>query len=79
MVVTDREDREPFLPPSPKLAHADGDSLIADLLAGDVVRYADICHPPREPLAPRSGSVHFRLGSSCFSYLKRFNVIEGSV
>src|SRR6185312_15898026 len=30
--------------------------------------------PPRlrEPLAPRSGSVHFRLGSSCFSYLKTF-------
>jgi len=45
MVVTDREDGEPFLPPSPKLAHADGDSLIADLLAGDVIRYADICHP----------------------------------
>ena len=44
MVVTDPEDCEPFLPPSPKLAHADGDSLIADLLAGDVIRYADICH-----------------------------------
>jgi hypothetical protein len=73
MGVTDREDCEPFLPPSPKLARADGDSLIADLPADDVIGYADICHPAlREPLAPRSGSVHFRLGSSCFSYLKTF-------
>ena len=38
MVVADREDGEPFLPPSPKLAHADGDSIIADLLADDVIR-----------------------------------------
>jgi hypothetical protein len=30
--------------------------------------------PPRlrEPLAPRSGSVHFRLGRPCFSCLKTF-------
>jgi len=38
MAVADREACEPFLPPSPKLAHADDDSIIADLLAGDVIR-----------------------------------------
>jgi hypothetical protein len=38
MIVAGREDCEPFLPPSPKLAHADGDSIIADLLADDVIR-----------------------------------------
>jgi hypothetical protein len=38
MVVADREGCEPFLPPSPKLAHADGDSIIADLPADDVIR-----------------------------------------
>ena len=38
MVVADGEDREPFLPPSPKPAHTDGDSIIADLLADDVIR-----------------------------------------
>jgi hypothetical protein len=37
MVVGDREDCEPFLPPSPKLAHADGDSITADRLADDVI------------------------------------------
>ena len=38
MVVAGREDCEPFLPPSTKLAHADGGSIIADLLADDVIR-----------------------------------------
>jgi len=38
MVVAHREDCEPFLPPSLKLAHADGDSITADLLADDVIR-----------------------------------------
>jgi hypothetical protein len=38
MAVADREACEPFLPPSPKLAHADDDSIVADLLAGDVIR-----------------------------------------
>jgi hypothetical protein len=38
VVVADREDSEPFSRPSPKLAHADGDSIIADLLADDVIR-----------------------------------------
>ena len=38
MVVAGGEGCEPFLPPSPKLAHADGDSIIADLLADDVIR-----------------------------------------
>jgi hypothetical protein len=38
MVVADREDCEPFLPPSPKLAHADGDSIISGLRADDVIR-----------------------------------------
>jgi hypothetical protein len=38
MVVADREDGEPFLPPSPKLDHADSDSITADLLADDVMR-----------------------------------------
>ena len=36
--VADREAWERFLPPSPNLAHADGDSIIADLLADDVIR-----------------------------------------
>jgi hypothetical protein len=36
--VADREACEPFLPPSPKLTHADGDSILADLLADDVIR-----------------------------------------
>jgi hypothetical protein len=73
MVVADGEDREPFLPPSPELAHADGDFIIADLLADDVIRWADICHPASvEPPAPRSGSVHFRRGTSCFSGPKTF-------
>jgi hypothetical protein len=45
MVVADREAREPFLPASPKLAHANGDSIIADLLADDVIHEADICRP----------------------------------
>ena len=35
MVVAVREACEPFLPPSPKLAHVDGDSIIADLLADE--------------------------------------------
>ena len=43
--VTDREACEPFLPPSPNLARVDGDSIIADLLADDVIRWADICRP----------------------------------
>jgi hypothetical protein len=38
MVVADRDACEPFSPPSPKLARADGDSIIADLLADDVIR-----------------------------------------
>jgi hypothetical protein len=45
MAATDREACEPFLPPSPNLAHADGDSIITDLLADDVIRWADICRP----------------------------------
>jgi superfamily II DNA helicase RecQ len=45
MTVADREACEPFLPPSPNLAHADGDSIITDLLADDVIRWADICRP----------------------------------
>jgi hypothetical protein len=45
MAVADRDACEPFSPPSPKLTHADGDSIIADLLADDVIRWADICHP----------------------------------
>jgi hypothetical protein len=45
VVVADREACKPFLPPSPKLAHADGDFLIADLLADDVIRWADIFLP----------------------------------
>ena len=28
-----------------ELAHADGDSIITDLLADDVIRWADICRP----------------------------------
>jgi hypothetical protein len=46
MAVGDRDACEPFLPPSPNLAHADGDSIIADLLADDVIRWADIRRPP---------------------------------
>jgi hypothetical protein len=38
MVTADREACEPFLPPSPKLARADDDSIIADLLADDIIR-----------------------------------------
>jgi hypothetical protein len=45
MAVADREACEPFLSPSPNLAHADGDSIITDLLADDVIRWADICLP----------------------------------
>jgi hypothetical protein len=41
MSVADREACEPFLPPSPNLAHADGDFIIAD----DVIRWADILLP----------------------------------
>jgi hypothetical protein len=43
--VADREACETFLPPSPNLAHADGDSIITDLLADDVIRWANICRP----------------------------------
>jgi hypothetical protein len=43
--VAGREACEPFLPPSPNLAHADGDSIITDLLADDVIRWAGICRP----------------------------------
>jgi len=46
MAVADREAGKPFLPPSPNLAHAGGDSIITDLLADDVIRSADICRPP---------------------------------
>jgi hypothetical protein len=45
MAVADREACEPFLPPSPNLAHADGDSIITDLLADDAICWADICRP----------------------------------
>jgi hypothetical protein len=45
VAVADRKACEPFLPPSPKLAHADGDLFIADLLAGDVIRWVDILLP----------------------------------
>ena len=45
MAIADREAREPFLPPSPNLAHTDGDSIITDLLADDGIRWADICRP----------------------------------
>ena len=44
MAVADRDACEPFSPPSPNLILADGDSIIADLLADDVIRWADICH-----------------------------------
>jgi hypothetical protein len=37
MAVADREACEPFLPPAPNLAHADSDSIVADLLADDVI------------------------------------------
>lgn len=43
MAVADRDARELFLPPSPKLTRADGEAIIADLLADDVIRRADIC------------------------------------
>jgi hypothetical protein len=33
MGIADREACEPFLPPSPNLAHPDGNSIIGDLLA----------------------------------------------
>jgi hypothetical protein len=46
MAVADRDACEPFSPPSPKLTRADDDSITADLLADDVIRWADICHPP---------------------------------
>jgi hypothetical protein len=45
MAVADRDACKPFSPPSPKLTHDDGDSIIADLLADDVIRWVDICHP----------------------------------
>jgi hypothetical protein len=45
MAVAYREACEPFLPPSPNLAHADGDSIITDLLTDDAIRWADICRP----------------------------------
>jgi hypothetical protein len=45
MAVPDREACEPFLPPLPNLAHADGDSIITDLLADNIIRWADICRP----------------------------------
>jgi hypothetical protein len=45
MAVADREACEPFLPPSPNLAHADGDSIITDLLADDAICWADIFRP----------------------------------
>jgi hypothetical protein len=45
MAVADREACEPFLPPSPNLAHADGDSIITGLLADDAICWADICRP----------------------------------
>ncbi|HEX3193385.1 MAG TPA: hypothetical protein VHS30_26780, partial [Streptosporangiaceae bacterium] len=38
MAATYREACEPFLLPSPKLARADDDSIIADLLADDFIR-----------------------------------------
>jgi hypothetical protein len=38
MTVPDREACAPFLCPSPKLAHADGDAIISSLLADDIVR-----------------------------------------
>jgi hypothetical protein len=73
MAVADQDACEPFSPPSPKLILADGDSIIADLLGDDVVRWTDICHPASwEPPTPCSGNVHFRLGASCFSCLKTF-------
>jgi hypothetical protein len=49
MAVADREACEPFSPPSPNLAHADGESIIADLPADDVIRWADIAARLREP------------------------------
>jgi len=49
MAVGDLEACEPFLPPSPNLAHADGDANSADLLADDVIRWADISAELREP------------------------------
>ena len=45
MAVADRNACEPFSPPQPKLTRADGDSIIADLLADDVISWVDICHP----------------------------------
>jgi len=38
VVVVARGACEPFLPPSPKLAHAEDDSIVTDLLADDVIR-----------------------------------------
>ena len=73
MAVADRDACEPFSPPSPKLTHADGDSIIADLLAEMSSTGRIFATPPlgNHP-TPCSGSVHFRLGASCFSCLKTF-------
>ncbi len=45
MAVADRDACEPFLPPSPNLAHADGDSIIPDLLADDAIRWEGYLPP----------------------------------
>jgi len=39
--------------PSPKLVHADGNSIIPGLLADDIIRYTDISRPP-----PRTADGH---------------------
>lgn len=70
----------PFSPPSPKAAHTDADSIIAELIAGDVIREDDISRPP-----PRTtgGHVHVAftpgLTRHAFPARKRFKVFEGSV
>jgi len=45
MAIADREACEPFLPPYANRAHADGNSIITDLLTNDFIRWEDICPP----------------------------------
>jgi hypothetical protein len=73
VVVVDREACEPFLPPSPKLAHADGSFLIADLLTDDVIRWADIFLPASVNQRRRVQIAFiFGLAHHSFSCLKTF-------
>lgn len=73
MAVADRDARELFSPPSPKLTRAMARPLsltfsLTMSSAGMIFAAAPLGNHPTSC----SGSVHFRLGASCFSCLKTF-------